>query len=363
MQVQQAKSLLGLKGKTTIAEVTKAHRKLVLKYHPDKCKDENATNITQQLNAARDFLEKHQDKLSEKARSRKSRSSVKSECSHRGKPKTTPRPGDNEHISATISSLRAGYSRVCRLFRSAHSEVRQDAACKEFFGMAMRELNSYVAAQQQALSERLAKLPADIAPQGLEDAARQWSSDVVGLLDQFQAIRLYGELVGQSFQARETRGMHAKSMWLLLCCHLELTQGKRRRGPDHPESYTLPFSAVELRLRALTAFLDTNQQGRTDIPIPSESGFFVFKANVLQTISDLKAFISRVGSLRPHSDFLANVTARLVCTTLEFDRTCVACFTANLDVPTFEKHVRSLLDKLVDLDLFIYQSTGPDQSM
>ncbi|KAL9617415.1 MAG: hypothetical protein Q9160_007772 [Pyrenula sp. 1 TL-2023] len=360
MQVQQAKSLLGLKGKTTNVEVTKAHRKLALKYHPDKCNSENATKITQGLNAARDFLEKHQDKLSDEVKSRKSRSSVKSECSRDDKPNTTPRTGDTEHIYATISSIRAGYSRVCRLFRSAQSEVRQDAACSRFFDMAMRELNSYVAAQQQALGERLARLPADIAPQGLEDAARQWSSDVVGLLDQFQAIRLYAKLIGQTFQARETCGMHAKSMWLLLCCHLELTQGKRRLGPDHPESYTLPLSAVEMRLRALTAFLDTNQQGQANIPVPSESGFFVFKDNVLNTISDIKAFISRVGSLQQHSDFLANVTACLVCVTLEFDRTCVACFTTNLDIPTFEKHVRTLLEQLVDLDLFIFQSTGPE---
>lgn len=58
-QIDEARKLLGLYEEATLAEIKQAYRKLSLKYHPDKCKDEDkprCEEMFKRITQARDIL-------------------------------------------------------------------------------------------------------------------------------------------------------------------------------------------------------------------------------------------------------------------------------------------------------------------
>ena len=58
-QIDEARRLLGLEEEVTLEEIKKSYRRLALKYHPDKCKDEkkkDCENKFKEITRANDIL-------------------------------------------------------------------------------------------------------------------------------------------------------------------------------------------------------------------------------------------------------------------------------------------------------------------
>ena len=58
-QIDEARRLLGLNEEATLEQIKEAYRKLALKYHPDRCKDEKRERCEEEfkkINHAKDIL-------------------------------------------------------------------------------------------------------------------------------------------------------------------------------------------------------------------------------------------------------------------------------------------------------------------
>ena len=58
-QIDAARKLLGLEEDATLEQIKEAYRKLVLKYHPDRCEEENRKEyeeLSKKINQAKDIL-------------------------------------------------------------------------------------------------------------------------------------------------------------------------------------------------------------------------------------------------------------------------------------------------------------------
>ena len=58
-QIDEARKLLGLDENATLEEIKQAYRKLTLKYHPDRCRDEKkkeSEEMSKKINNAKDIL-------------------------------------------------------------------------------------------------------------------------------------------------------------------------------------------------------------------------------------------------------------------------------------------------------------------
>jgi len=58
-QIDEARRLLGLEDEATLQEIKQAYRKLALKYHPDRCKEEKRKEweeMSKKINQAKDVL-------------------------------------------------------------------------------------------------------------------------------------------------------------------------------------------------------------------------------------------------------------------------------------------------------------------
>lgn len=335
MEPSEAKKILGLPSRTTMQEMIKAHRKLVLKYHPDKCKDSGATEKTARLNTAREYLEKHPESLSEDVTSRK---------------KHSPRPSRQQEY---VSSLSADLLEADRLLSETFSKVRRDATGLELYNVTMNGLRSYVIGQRASIEGLL-----NTSPRDLESTVQQLKSNITGLKDQIQALWDHDVILGKTFSSTTTKALHIQSQWALLFFHLEISQGRGQLRYRHSHHFSPPLAAVESRLSTLPALLNKSQEDRDPKPISDESGFFVFIARCLESAKDISAFIAEKGPVPTVLTTLTANIASIVCLTLEFDRLCMKLLTDKLNISNFEGHVRSLLEQLIKVDLRTFQATG-----